>query len=501
MLNSIAHGVAAYALILCKGSVSISRTFSHDSVYNGMVTSSFDPHRLQDDAGWEALLRRLPPDLDRSAFQELALFRHRGFANATLLLRLILAYACGLSMPVVTSWAAAQRLVTLTPEALHHRIKKAHRWLSTLTLYLLALRAQATAVMGLPLNIRLIDGTHAPRPGAKGTDWRIHCSLNLRTQQMEEIKVTAETVGESLSHFTPQVGDLFMGDRNFGTRQSVWHVIQHGADVLVRFIVQNFPLPTRTGTVFPLWEALHTLAPNTSGEWEGQTKPVKRKGHNIPAMPGRLVALRLPPEAALKAREQHRKRRQRNGDGSPGAATVEGWEYVVFFTTLSARLFPTEIILALYRFRWQIELAFKRYKSICGLAQVRTKLATRCQTVLWAKLLLIILLEDLGAQTETFPPCAGGCDASRQSVALDDLALAEPGRLDRPAPLPHDTAGTPAGVGIVSHRYLDQSTATSGPSHEIPAGTGGSNDFRLVHMRRCRGLWNLWVACHGAQYH
>ena len=409
-------------------------------------------------------MRRLPPDLDRSAFMELALFRHRGFASATVLLRLILAYACGLSMPLVTAWAAAQRLVTLTPEALHYRIKSAHRWLSALTLQLLALRAQATAVIGLPLTVRLIDGTHAPRPGAKGTDWRVHCSLDLRTQRMEEIHVTADTVGESFTHCTPRAGEVFIGDRNFGTRRGVWHVIQHGADVLVRLIVQNFPLQTRAGASFPLWEALHTLAPNTSGEWEVQTKPL----NDVPAMPGRLVVLRLPPEAARKAREQHRKRRQRSGNGPPGAATVEGWEYVIFFTTLSALRFPTETILALYRFRWQIELAFKRYKSICGLAHVRTKLTTSCQTVLWAKLLLIALVEDLGSQTEAFPPGAGGCRAPRQSMAMDGATLAEPGRLDRPAPLPHIPTGVPSGVGSVSHRYPDQSAATIRGCHAIP---------------------------------
>jgi hypothetical protein len=420
-----------------------------------MRTSIYDSTRLQQDEGWEQLLRRLPADLDQSAFTELALFRHRGFATAALLLRLILAYACGLSMPIVTAWAAAHRLVTITPEALHHRIKQAHGWLSALVLHVLTQRAGpgTEVIAGLPLTVRLIDGTPTPRPGAKGTDWRVHCSLDLRTQRLEDVQVTAETEGESFTRFTPRPGEVFIGDRNFGTRRGIWHVVQHGAAVLVRVILSNFPLQTLDGTPFPLWDSLRTLAPGECDDWAAQTKAIAdtKRTDGVPAIRGRLVAYRLPPAAVLKVREQHRKRRRRNGDGPPGATTVEGWAYVVVFTTLSATLFPAATILAIYRFRWQIEMAIKRYKSLCGLAAIRTKLTTSCQTVLWAKILLILLTEDLGTATEAFPPSAGGCGPSDQYVAVDAPLLAHPGRLDPPRPLPGAIGELAPRLGTVFH--------------------------------------------------
>jgi hypothetical protein len=275
--------------------------------------------------------------------------------------------------------------------------------------------------------------------------------LDLRTQHLDDVQVTAETEGESFTRFTPQPGDLFIGDRNFGTRRGIGHVLAQGAQVLVRIIVSNFPLQTRTGSTFPLWERLRTLAPDAIGDWEVQTKAIKdtKKQTGMPAMTGRLIAYHLPPAAAVKAREQHRKRRNRNGDGAPGAATVEGWEYMVLFTTLPAVLFPAAVVLALYRFRWQIELAIKRYKSLCGLAQLRTKLSTSCQTVLWAKLLLLLLMEDLGSTAEDFPPGAGGCDASGQLLALDATPLDDPGRLDHPGALPGNVGKPPAWMGPV----------------------------------------------------
>jgi len=203
--------------------------------------------------------------------------------------------------------------------------------MSSLVLHRLAQQAGAAIIAGLPLTLRLIDGTSTPRPGATGTDWRIHCSLNLRTQQLDEVEVTSDKTGESFKRFKPHPGDVFIGDRNFGTRRGIWHVIQHGADVLVRVILRNFPVQTVDGIAFEAWQVLGTLRPDSIGEWAVQTKPVQR----IPAIPGRFIAYRLSQAAALKVREQHRKRRQRNGDGPPGAATLAGWEYVVLFTTLA----------------------------------------------------------------------------------------------------------------------------------------------------------------------
>lgn len=414
-----------------------------------MAPTPFDPVRIQHDAGWHCLLTRLPADLESSAFTELALFRHRGVPSAIVLLRLILAYACGWSMPMVTAWASAQRLLTITPEALQYRIKRAHHWLSALALHMLAQRAQVatTFVAAWPYTLRLIDGTATPRPGATGTDWRVHCSLNLRTQTLDDVQLTPETEGESFARFTPHPGDLYCADRNFCTRQGLWHVVCHGADALVRVIWQNLPLQTRAGDTFPLWEHLHTLAPGACGDWEVQTRPLRKE---IPAISGRLVALRLPEEAAVRAREHHRKRRQKRGDGPPGAATLEGWSYLLLFTTLPARV-PAETVLALYRFRWQIELAIKRYKSLCGLAAVRTTLSTSCQTVLWAKLLLILLLEDLGSTTESFPPSAGGCGPSDQPLALDRPAVADPGRLDSARLVPDPAPGPAPRLGALPH--------------------------------------------------
>jgi IS4 transposase len=83
-------------------------------------------------------------------------------------------------------------------------------------------------------------------------------------------------------------------------------------------------------------------------------------------MPARLVVFRKPEEAARAERERlerlARKKNKALDERSPLAA-----EFIVLATSLLALMFPAGQILAMYRLRWQIELAFKRLKSMLHL--------------------------------------------------------------------------------------------------------------------------------------
>ncbi len=56
--------------------------------------------------------------------------------------------------------------------------------------------------------------------------------------------------------------------------------------------------------------------------------------------------------------------------------------------------------LQLYRWRWQIELCFKRHKSLLDLEDVRTRLPETQESVLYAKLLVILWLDAAQARWE-----------------------------------------------------------------------------------------------------
>lgn len=60
-------------------------------------------------------------------------------------------------------------------------------------------------------------------------------------------------------------------------------------------------------------------------------------------------------------------------------ATVEMSEYFVAGTSLTAETFSPAQVLELYRLRWQVELAFKRLKSIMQLGQLPKTDPESCQ--------------------------------------------------------------------------------------------------------------------------
>jgi hypothetical protein len=61
-------------------------------------------------------------------------------------------------------------------------------------------------------------------------------------------------------------------------------------------------------------------------------------------------------------------------------------------------------VLDLYRCRWQIEVAFKRMKSIMGLGQLRKRDPDSCRAWLHGKLLASLLVERMiGSAKKLFP--------------------------------------------------------------------------------------------------
>ena len=77
--------------------------------------------------------------------------------------------------------------------------------------------------------------------------------------------------------------------------------------------------------------------------------------------------------------------------------TLECAKYVILFTTLPADEYPLHLVLEWYRFRWQIELVFKRLKSLCGLGHLPKHDAISARAWLYGKLFIGLLVEKLHA--------------------------------------------------------------------------------------------------------
>ena len=68
---------------------------------------------------------------------------------------------------------------------------------------------------------------------------------------------------------------------------------------------------------------------------------------------------------------------------------------MIVVTSLPAKGYKAKDILAVYRLRWQIELAFKRLKSLPHMDKLPTRAEPTSRSWLYAHLTLALLCDDL----------------------------------------------------------------------------------------------------------
>jgi hypothetical protein len=107
-------------------------------------------------------------------------------------------------------------------------------------------------------------------------------------------------------------------------------------------------------------------------------------------LPCRLVAVRLP--AALAARQRRKAREEARKHGRPAsAARLALADWFVVVTNVPAALASAAEVLILARVRWQIELLFKRWKSIGRLDDWRSTQPWRILCEVYAKLIGLLI--------------------------------------------------------------------------------------------------------------
>lgn len=362
---------------------------------------------------WESLLTFLPDGWDKKAKELGALVRCRRFASAEELLRILLihlAEGCSLRETVVR--AKYGGVAVISDVALLKRLKASGEWLRWLAAETMAgwVEKQPSSIFGRELNIRLIDGTTVEEPGSTGSNWRIHYSICLPSLRCDEVHVTSPKVGESFKRFAIHAGDLLLGDRVFADRPGIGYVVNGGGHVLVRMNLTRLPLLKPDRNPFPLMEHLRTLSGTKIGDWQVCIS------HEGTFIPGRVCALRKSKVAAQRAQRKAVKESNRKGH-TIKPETIESAAYVFVFTTLDSRFTPTAV-LEMYRGRWQIELAFKRLKSVIGLGHLKKTDVEAARAWIHGKLLVAFLVEALIVAAERFSPWGYPLRQANQEIPL-----------------------------------------------------------------------------------
>jgi len=366
---------------------------------------------------WGFVLQALP-ELEQSAVALNALRRRRGVRSAADLLRLALVYGyCDFSLRETAAWAASVGLTDISDVALLKRFRQCPDWLGHLLSAKIAERVQWQPPACRGWRVKLLDGSGVKPPGAGSPYWRIHLGFDLQRMTIDQVEISDSKVGESLQRFDLTDGDLAVADRGFAHRRGLLALAQAGAGFLVRLPWNNVPLEQRDGQPWELFPFLRALPDAECGDAKVRFRYL---GQTLDC---RLLALRKSEAAAAQSREQVL-RGYRSKSKQIDPRTLEAADYTILLTNVEPAELCAEAALELYRYRWQVELAFKRLKSLIDLDQLRAKEPPMVKTYLLAKLLGVLVLEDLQQRYLAFFPW--GFPVQRPTTPVHVASAARP---------------------------------------------------------------------------
>jgi len=357
---------------------------------------------------WAVLRRFLPPGWEEQARVSGALKRTRGVSGAEALLRTLLIHlANGCSLAETSVRARRAGLCAMSSVALFKRLRAAEGWLRWLAQQVRAVNLMSA--IGVGRRIRAVDATTVSEPGSTGTDWRIHYSVNIGDLQCDFFELTDVKGGETLRRVPIKPRDIIMGDRLYATPPGVAHVMDAHGDIVVRVNRQSLPLFDEDGNRLNILKTVRELKPTQVREW--RTAVQHPEGGWLR---GRLIAIKRS-IAATRLERKRLMRRANRRQHKVSKESLEAAQYFMVWTSLPDS-FTSSVVLEFYRLRWQIELVFKRMKSIMGLGHLPKADPVSCRAWLHGKLFVALLVERMIRAANSFSPWGYELEAASKSM-------------------------------------------------------------------------------------
>jgi len=180
-------------------------------------------------------------------------------------------------------------------------------------------------------------------------------------------------------------GEVVLGDRGYARARGIGAVAQRGAAVVVRVNPHAIRLCRPDRTVLHVLEEAHRVGPTGAMTWD--------------------IVVPIPPETATRSHKSWPL--SRAVDWVPArllAARTRRNEVIWVLTTLPADRATPAQGMDLYRLRWQVELLFKRLKSLLHLDALPSRQGPTARSWILARLLGAALAQKLVPPSGAFPP-------------------------------------------------------------------------------------------------
>jgi hypothetical protein len=335
-------------------------------------------------------------DLDASARTHRALVRRRGVRSAADLLHLALLYGPGeLSLRSAASFATEAGIAELCDVSLLDRLRNAGDYLSDILDHLLARGREGARTEGR-FQFSLVDGSTVSVPGSKGSDWRLHARYEPARGCFTDLTISEATTAEALCCVEVHPGDVLVQDRGYARVRNFVHARANAADFITRIGWRSVKLYDAAGQRFDLLAALPETGPAV-------VEHHVRIGAGRAPVTARLILARKPLEAVERQQARVRRKASKKGhETDPRTLRTAG--FMMLLTSLSAEEASADEIVRLYRMRWQIELAFKRLKSLGGFDELRADDPRLVRAWLLAHLIATVLIEASLGEDLDAPP-------------------------------------------------------------------------------------------------
>jgi hypothetical protein len=358
---------------------------------------------LTSDDDWQTLQRFFPANWKELAKSTKAIVRKfRNFSSESDVMRALLMHiAEGYSLRETATRLKLANIAEVSDVALLKRMQCSEVWFKELCLCLFRERGIKGIQEVDKIRLRLVDGTTVKEPGKTGSLWRIHYSIILHNLQCDYFKLTnseGKGTGESFKQFPVQRGDCIIGDRGYSTFPGIAYLNSQGAYALVRVNTGSVKLLNENGQLFDLINEIKQV----KDEYDAKEWNVAVCDSKI-SIAGRICIIRKS-ELSIAQAIKRLKRKATLKQKKLKAETEEYAKYIILFTTLPEKRFPLAMVLEWYRYRWQIELVFKRLKSIAGLGHLPKHDEASARAWLYGKLFVGLLVEKLMAYSKVVPP-------------------------------------------------------------------------------------------------
>lgn len=227
-----------------------------------------------------------------------------------------------------------------------------------------------------------LDATNLAVEGKNATVIRMHVQYMLDSAYANFVSITDNHVAESILNFPIESSALYIADRAYGKIRQLEYLIRNNAGFVIRIspnhIILYQDMECSKKIDFSDYISGDDFSLNCFGKYMNHVFPI------------RIIGMKKPDDKLNASEKKVRRKAQKNQTKlSQKTINFSKW---LFLAVSPDNSIPAEDIFGVYRLRWQIELFFKRMKSILQLRKIRhsSDVYAACIAKLWFAVGLLI---------------------------------------------------------------------------------------------------------------